>query len=341
MSERRDSGRRPAAFRVDEAELDLAPLPEEETAGLPAVAGIGEAVVPRPPSLPERRRFRWGRVFFSALGGLVALGLGLAVDNLVRDLFARGDWLGWLGLGLAAVAGLAAIVVLGRELAALIRLGRIDALRLDTALAAERDDAEAAVEAARALLALYAGRPDTARGRAKLAGHLREVIDGRDLLVLAEGDILAPLDRDARRLVAATAKRVSIVTAVSPRAVVDIVFVMVAVTGLIRRLAVLYGGRPGFLGLLRLARQAVAHLAVTGGMAAGDSLVSQLVGHGVAARLSAKLGEGVVNGLLTARIGLSAIDVCRPMPFLEQPRPSIPDVVGGLVTAGASDKAAR
>ena len=62
-------------------------------------------------------------------------------------------------------------------------------------------------------------------------------------------------------------------------------------------------------------RHVIAHLAVTGGIAAGDSLIQQMLGHGVAAKLSARLGEGVLNGLLTARLGLAAIDVARPLPF--------------------------
>jgi putative membrane protein len=34
-------------------------------------------------------------------------------------------------------------------------------------------------------------------------------------------------------------------------------------------------------------------------------------------RLSRRLGEGAFNGALTARIGTAAIDVTRPMPFLD------------------------
>ena len=54
-------------------------------------------------------------------------------------------------------------------------------------------------------------------------------------------------------------------------------------------------------------------------MAAGDSLIQQVLGHGIAAKLSARLGEGVLNGLLTARLGLAAIEVARPLP-LRRPR---------------------
>jgi putative membrane protein len=127
-----------------------------------------------------------------------------------------------------------------------------------------------------------------------------------------------------------SSKRVAVVTAISPRALIDIVFVGAEVLRLIRRLATLYGGRPGTLGFFRLARATVTHLAVTGGMAAGDSLVQQILGHGIAARLSARLGEGVVNGLLTARIGIAAVEVCRPLPFIAVSPPRLADVMAAL-----------
>jgi len=84
------------------------------------------------------------------------------------------------------------------------------------------------------------------------------------------------------------------------------------------------------LGFLKLARRVIAHLAVTGTLAMGDSVIQQLVGHGLASRLSAKLGEGVVNGLMTARIGIAAMDVVRPFPFNAEKRPGIGDFIGDL-----------
>ncbi len=140
--------------------------------------------------------------------------------------------------------------------------------------------------------------------------------------------------RAQRSLASAAARRVSVVTAVSPRAFFD-----VAVRAVGERAAdpphrAIYGGRPGTLGLFRLLKAVVSHLAVTGSIAVGDTLLQQFVGHGLAGRLSAKLGEGVVNGLMTARIGLSAMDVCRPLPFLTEERPRLKDLAGDLVTFG-------
>ena len=130
----------------------------------------------------------------------------------------------------------------------------------------------------------------------------------------------------------------SLVTAVSPRALVDVAYVVFEAGRLIRRLAELYGGRPGTLGFFRLARDVLAHLAVTGSIAVGDSFVQQIVGHGLAARLSAKLGEGVVNGMMTARIGIAAMETARPLPFSAVKRPGMSDFLSAL-TAFATRKA--
>ena len=65
----------------------------------------------------------------------------------------------------------------------------------------------------------------------------------------------------------------------------------------------------------RLIGAILAHLAVTGGLVLTDGVMEQLVGQGLAAKLSARLGEGVVNGLMTVRVGIAAMRVVRPLPF--------------------------
>ncbi len=322
--------RKPAIFSVDDPRLVVAETEAAQRLPVDVVASASDQNLPAVIVAPKRKS-PWGSLFWSALSGLVFLALGLAVTNLVEDLYARAPWLGAIGLALAIVGGLALLVVMLREIIGLARLATVESLRQRALAVIESDDRDGGRALVDDMLSLTRRIPRLARARARIEGHRADIIDGRDLVRMAERELMSPLDIEARRLVVAASKRVSVVTAISPRAVVDMVFVLINALGLVRRLAVLYGGRPGALGVLRLLRQVVSHLALTGGVSLTDSVVQQVIGHGVAARLSARLGEGMINGLLTARLGLLTIDLVRPLPFHELPRPALNDLAGTLL----------
>lgn len=326
---------RPRAFRLDE----LAPgqkrdfLLEERPDAFEAEAAllVGDAAEQAAEEAQARgflRRtaFSWGGLLLSSLGGLAAFSFGLWLDQLVESLFARSAALGALGLGLAGLAILAIFALISREMLAIFRQRKIALLHKALALAHETDDRELAREKIGELAALYEGRPETSGARLHLGELRKDIVDGRDLIDIAERRLMPALDSAAQREIASTAKRVSLVAAISPRAAIDMIFVAAMALRLIRRISEIYGGRPGMLGAWRLARAVGAHLAITGGMALGDGLAQQIIGHGLAAKISARLGEGVLNGTLTARIGLSAMSVCRPMPFLSEKQPGLRDV---------------
>jgi putative membrane protein len=330
--------RRPATFKLGDPNVVVI---DPDESGRPARGTVqitpeaDPATLPVPidkPLAPARRGFRWGTLFWSATGGLVLLGSGLGIVNLIEDLFVRSQTLGYVALAFAIAAGLALSVVIGREAFGLAQLAAIEKLHQRATDVLRSDDRPASREVVRDLLKLAHQNPQLARARATLASHADDIIDGADMIKLAERELMAPLDEEARRLVSMAAQRVSVVTAVSPRALIDVLFVFVAAMRLIRQLARLYGGRPGTLGMISLLRHVISHLAITGGIAVGDSLVQQVLGHGIAARLSQRLGEGVLNGLLTARLGLAAIDVTRPLPFTALPRPALGDLAKDLLS---------
>jgi len=339
---------RPRAFRLDDQRVvvDDAPSPSSPAAIIQSQHGpIPASTAPlrideaerqveaaQKSGLLTRWRLSLGSLLWAGVAGLASLGLGLWTTNLIEGLFARAESLGFIGLafGLLFLVGLVGLIA--REMVAVSRQTRIAEMHVAFAEARASDDRDAARKLVRQLVALYRGRPETARARAETEDAARAIIDGRDLIDVAERALLRPLDEKAQGEIAAAAKRVSLVTAISPRAVLDVIFVAAQIARLVRRIAEIYGGRPGLLGLIKLARSIGAHIAITGGMAVGDSLIQQIVGHGIASRISARMGEGVLNGLLTARVGLSALAVCRPAPFGIAKPPGVSDVAPFLFT---------
>lgn len=342
MSDRPDERRRPRAVRIGaghpsgpvqddartvrETPVEIMPDPFAlETLRLEPSEQAVETAQRR--GIFRKSLFTVGGLFWSALGGLVSLAAGLWVTNIVDGLFARSATLGAIGLGLAGLAVAALLILTGREFWRMGRQKHIAKLHQGFAKAFADDDRKLARKLVTELAALYTARPETARARRDVLALRGQIVDGRDLVEIAERTLVAPLDGKARAAIAAAAKRVSLVTTIAPRAFIDVIFVLIQAVRLIRDIAEIYGGRPGLLGFVKLARSVAAHLAITGGMAAGDSLLQQVVGHGIAAKISSRLGEGVLNGLLTARIGLSAMAVCRPMPFNTEPLPNLRKVV--------------
>lgn len=356
--------RKPAAFRIDEPAPPAEPPPQETmisprrpTAVPATVTIVSDADDPfiaagndlsadadgaiRPPARARRRRFSFAGIAAGAFGIVFSIAVGIWVDDLVRALFERAPWLGWATLALVAIGVLALFIALAREAVAIYRLDAIQSLKLSVEDAASERAPEKARTTTTKVAAMLSHRPETAAGRRALAALEGEIVDGPAMVDFAEVELLTPLDRAARRLILDASKRVSVVTAVSPRALVDLAYVAFEAVRLVRAMATLYGGRPGAFGMMRLVRDTIAHLAVTGSIAVGDGLVQQVLGHGVAARLSSRLGEGVVNGMMTARIGIAAMDLCRPMPFRALKRPRIGDFVGDLAGTSERSVAAR
>src|SRR5262245_50364157 len=101
--------RRPAAFDLDERDPDNAHRHRENRAVTDIEFESNEAFdetepVPRT-FLPSSRHIRWFTIFASTLAALALLWAGLAVAQLIDDLFARSEILGWIA---AAIAGIAA-----------------------------------------------------------------------------------------------------------------------------------------------------------------------------------------------------------------------------------------
>lgn len=307
----RPDAREPRIFAPDDPKIVRAP-----SEPLPDELELAELAVAEP-ARRSAKPFGWGTLLISSMVGLAGLAASLSFAQFVSAALAREDWVGWTAIALLGVAGVAAAVILLREIVGLFRLRRLTQLRKDAERACASKDLLLERASVRRLRALFRGRRDAKWALARVRDHEGDVRDAGELLKLAERELLVPLDLAARRTILKSAKRVSVVTAISPIIWLAMIYVAVENLRMLRAVAGLYGGRPGTIGALRLARMVVTHVVATGGLALTDDLLGQFLGQDLLRRLSRRLGEGAFNGALTARIGAAAVEVTRPLPYLD------------------------
>jgi putative membrane protein len=319
--------RKPRVFEPDDPAIVAEPAPSEQPNGTerpppelplarPTLAQMGE------------RGLRWGVLLASALAGAACLGAAAWFARLVSAALLRDDWWGWTVLALLLVAAFAATMILMRELIGYSRLARLNHLKTEIGRALNERDQKRERKVANRLADFYSSRAELAWSVSRFRSHANDVHDAGELLALADREILAPIDLEARRMVTRSSKRVATVTALSPMMLIAVTYVLFENLRLLRALASLYGGRPGFVGGLRLAQLVFAHVVATGGVAMTDDMLGQFLGQDILRRLSRRLGEGAFNGALTARVGVAAIEVVRPLPFLSTKAPRVRDVLG-------------
>ncbi len=319
----------PVLIDLEDAEAakpELAPA-------VPDVIGTPQgAAMQQVAALAARRPSRLARWFWSLAVALTGFVVSLAAWDYITGLLARSPILGGIATVLIGLMIGVLVILAIRELAAFGRLKRLDQIQNDASEALTNSDLKAARSVISALNQLYKSREDTAWGRSELASRQPEVLDADGLIGLAETTLLAPLDDRAQREVEAAARQVATVTAIVPLALADLFTALTSNLRMIRRVAEIYGGRAGTLGSWRLTRSVLTHLVATGAVAVGDDLIGSVAGGGVLSKVSRRFGEGVVNGALTARVGVAAIEVCRPLPFHAARRPSVTSLVRRALT---------
>jgi putative membrane protein len=295
-------------------------VPEDRTAGQSPTGEPVEGETLDPVPAPRR----WAmRLLVGSAAVLVALAVGYDTADLVRRAFETSMVLGGGAAVLAAGTVTGAIGLLMGELRSLRRLRQIDGLRQDAdhlRTAAGHGEAE---RYAGAVTALYRDRPDLTVQVAALKDHLNDAHDDREVVRMVDLQLLQDIDRRAYQLVLRASRDTAIATALSPAALLDVVIVLWRNLKLVREVASLYGARPGYVGGLKLLRRMLGNIAIAGVAETGNHLMAEALGGTLAASLSSRVGQGVINGLLTARIGLTAMHLCRPLAYDDTNRPSL------------------
>jgi len=273
--------------------------------------------------IPPPRRRRYGRWFVWLAAAFLAVALVYDAVAFVWNLFALSTIAGTAAAALLAAALIAGVVWIVDELRRMYGLKAADRFRATAARirgSASRGEGLAIVNAlAPSLRANEAARA----GLVRLQAILRASHSDADVIGLFVREVLDPLDRQAAARVSRAARDTAIGVAASPVGLLDAVIGIARALRMIREIATIYGLRPGTFGSLRLLKRVLLDGA---GFATAD-LASDAwteiiggLGSRVTGMVSGKLGEGVFAAVRMTRLGLAAMQACRPVPFADEQR---------------------
>jgi putative membrane protein len=319
----------PIVIEVDKPSRKKKVTPADAPAVIDVPTGAAMETVTR---TVGRKTSRLAKLFWASIMALLGFMISLAFWDFVVNLLARNIWLGRAALVLVAVAVVCLIIFALRELAAISRLRRIDGLRKASDALHHSNDLSAVQAHGERLVRLIKGRPELSWAVANYSEQKRDQLDAPSALALIETQLLQPQDVMAQKEIEHGARIVATATALAPFALLDVFMALGANIRMIRRIAEIYGGRAGSFGSWRLLRAVAGHLVATGAVSIGDDMLGSIAGGGVLSKLSRRFGEGLVNGALTARVGIAAAEVCRPMPYHALQKPKVTSIVKNALT---------
>lgn len=305
-----------APFELDPKHLDPARIELIEPEPAPA------PLVPLEEPPPPRAR-PWRRLLFGGGALLLAGMLGVEAYDFVVGLFERSVWLGGAFAVLLAATVSGALGLVGRELLSLRRLARAEHLRHEGERLLSSEVHGQAGPLIERIEQIYAGRTDLETPLAAYRRQASDALSDGEQLRLFATLVLSPLDREAYRLVRRGARDIGALTALSPLGALDSVVVLMRTLTMLRAIARLYGVRPAAASSARILRRGLLNVLAAGVVELVSDSAVEAAGASILSVLSARAGQGVLNGLLAAKLGLAAMQLCRPLPFTRDQLPSL------------------
>lgn len=156
-----------------------------------------------------------------------------------------------------------------------------------------------------------------------LAQHNLQFSDA-ETLQLFDLLVLQPLDQQAALRISAAAKQTGLAVAVSPFALADMLLVSWRAWRLMVELSAVYGVPLGAVARLSLMKQFANVLFWTGATELAIDIGGDFLGVELSSKLSARAGQGVLAGLMLARLGRFVQQQLRPLPLLPAEKPVQP-----------------
>ncbi|ADE14675.1 conserved hypothetical protein [Nitrosococcus halophilus Nc 4] len=268
-----------------------------------------------------RQRRRAFRCFLGAAAALLASLVVLDTVTFLGDMFERGLLLGLFFTGLFGLLLVAIVVWVREQMRDIWRMQDISAFQEEAKHLVEEGGHGTATNLVARIETLYSNRSDLDPELEIFHSMVTDAHSDAEVLELFTKQVLRSLDERAYGVVVKYASQTALVTAISPLALLDAVLSLWRNMRMVREIATLYGGRPGFAGSFVLVRGVLGNLALAGVSEIIADTGAEAFGGTFLASLSAQAGQGASMGIYTARVGMITMRLCRPIPFSGEERP--------------------
>ena len=232
----------------------------------------------------------------------------------------------WIHLGMACAGGLVLLAALGTL------VGEWRKLRQLKTRTAERDKARELLSShglhqGKAFceeIAAKSGLPSNHPALVRWQQTINATHSDKEVVQLYAHMVQPVIDTQVKRDINRYSAEAAVMVAVSPLAFVDMAFIAWRNIALINRIARLNGIELGYYSRLRLFRLVLINIAFAGAAELISEVGVDWMSQDLVAKLSTRAAQGVGAGLLTARLGIKAMELCRPLPWLDD-KPKLSD----------------
>lgn len=236
-----------------------------------------------------------------------------AVDSVVTAIQSA-DWLalGWAGL-ISAIS-LLGVGVIGKELLKLRKLRnhfsvqeQSETLMLSDSVGKGKAFCES--------IAQEAGILRESPSYDRWINSINQSHSDAEILDMYDAMVVAEQDKQATKIVSQHATESAALVAISPLAVADMLLVAWRNFKMIDSLADVYGVELGYWSRVKLLKATFINMAAAGASELAVDASMDLMSMDLAGKVSARAGQGLGVGILTARLGLKAMALLRPIPW--------------------------
>lgn len=157
------------------------------------------------------------------------------------------------------------------------------------------------------------------RWRAELDG----AYNSQEVLFLFSQNVLQPIDKQVKKLISQNAVENAIIIAISPLAIVDVLMMAWRNIVLVNKITKMYGMELGYFSRLKLFKMVLTNMVFAGATEMATDIGMEFFSQNLTAKLSMRAAQGIGAGLLTARLGIKAMEFCRPVAFSKNERPKL------------------